>query len=131
MSPLQIIPPYQPNLNTACAHNDPFFNLDQTASVQLINGAGFVVASVKANSLGRYLIATNAPATNASFTLTASCGLSSVKVPVTVTGPSRLYQNLTLPSNTPPKISSIFADSGANTVALVGAPFPPLMVRIW
>ena len=116
------VAPYQPNLNTACAHSDPFFNQDQTATVQLLNSAGFIVASVKANSLGRYLITTTAPATTTSYKLKASCGLSTVSVSVSANGSNRLYQDLSLPNNSPPKISSLFADNGSNTTALAGAP---------
>lgn len=117
--------PYAPNLNPACANNDPYFGDDETATVSLFDSNHALVATATANRLGRYLLALPAPAGPASYTLKARCGLSTVSVPAALPasyagGPERIFQMLTLRDNTPPKIQSLVAFRGIHKVA--GAP---------
>jgi hypothetical protein len=114
--------PYAPNLNTACVHNDPFLNINEVATVQLRDSANAVLATVNANSLGRFLLAVNSPNVSTSYTLSATCGTSSTSMAITATSPARLFQTLTLPANTPPVISALKTSKSKNGPALAGAP---------
>jgi hypothetical protein len=106
--------PYVPNLNVACSHNDPFFQQDETAIVQLKNSANVVLATVKANSLGRYLITTSAPVVPSNYKLVASCGTNRKTLSFNLVSQGRYFENLILPNNTPPTITSLAASSSTD-----------------
>jgi hypothetical protein len=103
--------PYAPNLNIACSHSDPFFQQDETATVQLLNSANIVLTKVRANSLGRFLITTTAPTVASNFKLVANCGKNKVSIPISSVTQGRFFETLTLPGNISPTITSLVAVS--------------------
>ncbi len=102
----------------ACLHSDPFFEIDKTAIVEILDANNLVVAKTRANSNGVFLIGVRNPLAGGDYKLRVSC--SNRKAEITLTDLSVNYgRNLEieLPVNQKPVITQMVARLAGQAVA--------------
>ena len=114
------IPPFAKH--SPCLHSDPYFGIDQTAIIELIDASGATVASARANTDGRYIVGLTNPVQGGTYTLKARCE-ENVAVATAALGGVGSYtqQDIQLPLNQAPTISQMSARLGRKTVSGVPA----------
>ncbi len=116
-----------------CARFDPFMDIDETATVELRNGAGSTLVKVRTNADGYFTTGAVPPPDGGPYTLRVSCGtLAVVEVPATLgLAATRTNQDITLPANAAPAITQMSASLVGQTAALAGvAPGTQVRVRV-
>ncbi|NOU22508.1 MAG: carboxypeptidase regulatory-like domain-containing protein [Methyloglobulus sp.] len=115
------VPPFAEH--ATCLHSDPFFGIDQTAKVELLNSSGVTIASARANTDGRYIIGLTNPVPGANYRLKASCGNSKVVVTAAFGAVGTyLKQDIQLPANKTPSISKMIAKFQGQPRPVSGVP---------
>ncbi|MEQ1779604.1 MAG: hypothetical protein ABL863_13770 [Nitrosomonas sp.] len=102
----------------SCLHSDPFFDIDKTAIIEVVDANNLLVAKTRANTDGKFLIGVRNPLPGGGYKLRASCSLRKTEIPVNI-GPvgSVISQDLELPINHKPVITGMVARLAGQAVA--------------
>lgn len=115
-----------------CLHLDPFFDIDETALVEVLDQTGAVAARVRANTDGNYFVGVPDPL-GEQYSLRVTCGNRGVVEAPAAFGAvdSLTTQDIALPTNRTPVISAMTATLIGQNTALAGvAPGTQVRVRV-